>query len=140
MNKRFYVDTCIWRDLLEERTSGFSPLGEYTFQFLKNCRKYSYKIVVSNWVIDELSSDFSFEKINELLDSFSDLIQFVSVSRKQMQDVLFLVNKFKYIHKADLLHYVISKDNKCVLVTRDKHFEEVADFIVVQKPEEVVFD
>jgi hypothetical protein len=34
----------------------------------------------------------------------------------------------------------VAKANDCVLVTRDQHFMALVDYIVVLKPEEVVFD
>lgn len=137
MSKRFYVDTCIWRDLLEDRSDGLRPLGEFAFQFLINCRKHSCKVLCSEFVIKELEKEFTRAEIDTLFEPFLDLIIFVSFNRKQLDESFSIKTS---AHQADILHAIIARDNECVLITRDKHFSFLSDLVKVLSPEEVVFD
>lgn len=140
MQKRFYLDTCIWRDLLEDRKSGYSFLGENAFQFLKNCRKFECVVLCSDLVINELRGYFSNSEIDSLLEPFLDLLLFVDYTKEETLEVPLILNKFKGIHFADILHALIARDNNSVLVTRDKHFELLNEIVISLKPEQVRFD
>ena len=42
--KRYYFDTCIWRDYFEDRKDKFRALGDLAFYLIKNTyEKLSYK-------------------------------------------------------------------------------------------------
>ena len=43
-------------------------------------------------------------------------------------------------HELDILHAVLARDNKAVLVTRDFHFETLQDIVEIKAPEEITFD
>ena len=140
MQKRFYLDTCIWRDLLEDRKSGYSFLGESAFQFLKNCREFDCRVLCSNLVLDELGAYFTEKEISFLLEPFLDLMEFVEYTKEETIEVRLVVNKILGVHFADVLHALVSRDNNAVLITRDKHFELLNEIVISLKPEEVRFD
>lgn len=135
--KRFYLDTCIWRDLLENRQSGFAPLGEFAFQFLTNCRKYKCLVFCSEFVLKELENDFSKGEVDDLLAPFLDLLVFVDFIKKQLEESFSIKTN---AHQSDVLHAIIARDNECVLITRDKHFDFLENLVKVLSPEEFVFD
>ena len=139
MQKRFYIDTCIWRDLLEDRNSGYSFLGEYAFEFLKKCRENNALIIVSSVVLHELGKRFEKSEIDDLFELFKEVIAFVKYSEKDLAEADYLVVRFG-IHRFDALHAVICKVNECDLISRDRHFELIRGFVKIFKPEEVVFD
>ncbi len=140
MQKRFYLDTCIWRDLLEDRKSGFSFLGENAFQFLRKCREFNCSVLCSDLVLDELGAYFTEEEVSSLLEPFLDLIEFIDYTKEETFEVPLILNKFKEIHFADVLHAIVARDNNAILVTRDKHFELLSGIVISLKPEEVRFD
>jgi predicted nucleic acid-binding protein len=140
MQKRFYLDTCIWRDLLEDRKSGYSFLGENAFQFLKNCREFGCRVLCSDLVLDELGAYFTEEEVSSMLEPFLDLIEFVDYTKEETIQVRLVVNKISGVHFADVLHALVSRDNNAVIITRDKHFDLLSDIVTVLKPEEVHFD
>ena len=70
MVKRFYLDTAIWRDYFEDRKDGLRPLGEFAFQFLKECRERGIEILVSDTVVFELEARLSKERVKEIFSSF----------------------------------------------------------------------
>lgn len=139
MFKRFYVDTCIWRDLLEDRRSGFAPLGEFAFQFLNNCIKYNYFVYVSELVIWELEKYFEKSEIRLMFEPFLDIIVFVDFSREQNKEAFILAKQISGAHRSDIGHAIIARDNECVLITRDKHFDFLSESIKAMAPEEVSF-
>lgn len=126
MNKKFYLDTCIWRDFLEDRKNHIRLLGELAFQFLRKCRKDNSEIIVSDIVLKELHKYVPKEKIQELLLNFTDLIVKVKHSREQFDEAnAFWENNKKVFPAFDVLHSIIARDEKAILVRRDKHFSEI---------------
>jgi predicted nucleic acid-binding protein len=140
MQKKFYLDTCIWRDLLEDRKSGYSFLGESAFQFLKSCREHEFRILCSDLVINELNNYFSNEEIDSLLEPFLDLIEFVNYIKEEAIEARLVVNNILGVHSADVLHAIIARDNNAVIITRDRHFDKLSEIVISLKPEEVRFD
>lgn len=134
----FYLDTCIWRDYFEDRKDGIQPLGEFAFQFLKNCEKKEYKILVSDVVIEELKSHYTQEKINEVFSSFEKFLMKISVSNEQIKEAQKISEKNNETHFNDALHAVLSRDNKATMITRDKHFETLRAIVEVEKPENAI--
>ncbi len=134
----YYVDSCVWIDFLENRKSGLIPIGEFAFVFFKKCKQTKSKIYFSNLVFKEISKYLSKEKINFFLNDFSEIIVFVEYSKEQISLAKKLSNELESIHFSDALHAVIAKENDCVLITRDNHFDELSFFVEVCLPEEVL--
>jgi hypothetical protein len=105
MQRKFYLDTAIWRDYFEDRRDGLRPLGEFAFQFLKKCREHDCKILYSEPVLFELK-DLPKERLSELFDSFKDLLVKVLVSSGQGQEAAKL-SKERKIPFNDAFHAVI---------------------------------
>lgn len=123
--------------MLEDRSDGVRPLGEFAFWFLKKCEENDCTIFYSKLVIFELSKFPNFMK--EINASFGiDLVEAgISVNQKEEAKTL---AKNKCVPFNDALHAVLARDNKAILVTRDKHFEELSAIIVAVVPEAVIFD
>ena len=66
MNKKFYLDTCIWRDYFENRSDNFRPLGEWAFDFIKKVITEGYLILYSDLTIKELRENYSEKEIQEI--------------------------------------------------------------------------
>ncbi|PIN98890.1 MAG: hypothetical protein COT90_02215 [Candidatus Diapherotrites archaeon CG10_big_fil_rev_8_21_14_0_10_31_34] len=140
MRKKFYLDTCIWRDYFEDRKDNLKPLGEFAFQFLKKCEKNNWKVLYSEFVVKELKKDYSEERIKEIFSSFQNLLVKVHISIEQIIESEKLKSKIKESHESDILHAIISRDNNAVLISRDRHFDYLKDFVEVKIPEEIIFD
>ncbi len=135
----FYLDTSIWRDYLDDRSDGVLPLGEFAFQFLKKCREQKDRILYSELVIHELSRHLSQDKIKPVFDDWADVLQRVTISKKQFDESERMA-KSQNIHSADALHAVLARDNHAVMITRDSHFQNIKDLVTAVKPEEFIFD
>ena len=138
MEKKYYVDTAIWRDLHENRTDKFRPLGEWAFEFFKKVLDDEKKILYSDLVIKELSGHFDIKTINNILNIASgrELLEKVEINKNQTKEA-FEIKKKLNVPFGDALHAILARDNNAVMVTRDKHFLEF-DFVAVKKPEELI--
>jgi len=139
MLQKFYLDTAIWRDYFEDRKDGIKPLGEFAFQFLKNCQKNSCKVLFSDLVVEELKGDYSDERIAGLFSPFEDILVKVFLSDEQISEARKISSLVKETHFKDALHSVLARDNKAVMVTRDKHFDVLADIVEIAMPEDIYF-
>ena len=139
MTKRFYLDTGIWRDYFEDRKDNIRPLGEFAFQFLKNCRKKCCKVLYSGLVVQELKSDYSEERVAEVFSSFKHLLVEVPISNEQISEARRMLLSAEGTHLKDVIHAILARDNCAAMVTRDLHFDALIGFVEVAKPEEIHF-
>lgn len=137
MKKRFYVDTNIWLDFFENRQSGLLPIGEFAAQFFAGCRKTRSSIFYSEVVLLELIN-FDKNTINLVFENFEDLLIKCDISIEQKIEAKNFAQKF-LIPIHDALHFIAARDNNCILITRDVHFDVFFDLIEIKKPEEVIF-
>ena len=137
MTERVYLDTSIWRDYFEDRKDNLRPLGEFAFQFLKNCKKLNYEIIVSDAVLFELK-DFPKNALNSLWAQYKELLLRVDSNKNQIEEAG-IISKGRNLPFNHALHAIISRDNKAVLISRDKHFFDLADIVEFQLPEEFTF-
>ena len=82
--------------------------------------------------------NYSGEKIKKTFEVVpSKLLIKVPISKEQIKEALAISKKLK-IPKKDALHAVLSRDNKAILVTRDKHFYELQETVTIRKPEDLI--
>lgn len=138
MQKRFYLDSCIWLDFFEDRSDSLKPLGEFAFMFLKKCLNEKNPVIVSDIVTKELQLFLPDAHIQERMDVFSEIIVKVEHSKSQAEEAKALWKKldakFPFF---DILHAIIARDANAILVSRDRHFEKlgIAEF---NAPEELL--
>lgn len=137
MAQRFYLDTAVWRDYFEDRQDNIRPLGEFAFQFLKKCRERKDFVIVSIAVKKELRDYYSREKVTCVFSSFRGIIMDLGYSKEQSEEAFnFWVNSNKKFPFYDILHSIIARGSKAILITRDRHFEEIG-IVKCCLPEEV---
>ncbi|MBI5553879.1 MAG: PIN domain-containing protein [Candidatus Diapherotrites archaeon] len=136
---KFYLDTCIWMDYLESRTDGLRPLGEFAFAFLKACKTKKHSILFSELVSFELRQYHSEERIRQMFADHQTTLNEVSISNSQQLEAKMLELKLNEVHKSDILHAILARDNGAILITRDNHFNELSSLVKISKPEEVYF-
>ena len=134
MPKKFYLDTAVWRDYLEDREDNMKPLGELALQFLQKCREHHCIIIIAEPVLFELR-DIPKHLIDTLLSSFKDLLIEAPVSEQQLAEAK-KISKERNLPFNDVFHAVISRDNKAIMITRDTHFEQLLDIVESRAPEE----
>ena len=138
MTEKYYLDACIWRDYFENRSDRFRPLGDWALTLIKKIIENEEIFVLSNHLFMELGKNYSQEELNKRLDFIPEaLIQIVKVSIGQTREAINLSKKLN-IPKNDALHAILARDNDAILVTRDKHFYELADVAIIKKPEDLI--
>jgi len=113
-------------DLLWNRNDKIKPLGELAFWFFKKCQQRNYIVIFSNEIEKELLGYVPEKRIKEMTDCFSKIIVKVDSTGKQRGEAhCFWNNTSKRFPFIDILHAIIARDNKAVVVSRDKHFEDI---------------
>jgi predicted nucleic acid-binding protein len=132
---RFYIDTCIWIDFIEDR-EGFNdePIGEYAHKLLAHLRRCKYVIIINDFLFEELNAYYDENEIMTLLSFFKT--KNCSISLKQKEEAEELSDNIS-IPYGDALHAVLARDNGTVLVTRDKHFRKI-EWLTTRTPEEII--
>lgn len=139
MPERYYIDTCIWRDLHENREDKFRPLGEWAFNLFRMIRETKSRALYSDLVVEELLAVYDKKAILEIFKILSEdcLLEEVKIKKEHFQEAARLKRERK-LPFGDLIHAILARDNHSILVTRDKHFEEFGNIVVVKKPEELI--
>ncbi len=89
-------------------------------------------------MIEELKKDYDKKTIIEIFSIVENgLLIKIEINRKQIS-LAGKISKTKKIPFGDVLHAVLAKDNDALLVTRDHHFEELQDLVIIKKPEELI--
>jgi len=138
--KRFYIDTSIWRDYFEGRGDGIRPLGEFAFQFLRNCIENECLVLCSNLVVSELRKEYSEEKLLEAFSYVGKFLVRIGISDSQINEAKRKASCLPETHYSDVLHAIVARDSGAVLIARDCHFECLGNLVDIMKPEEVIFD
>jgi len=136
---RYYVDTNIWLDLLESRSSSLKPFGEFAFQFFKKCLDRKNCVLYSQIVLDELTLRHSLEDVEKHcfgLFQRTNLLEFVPAAEWQKNEAVRIALS-RGVSKSDAVHAILARDNNAVVITRDKHFNLLQDIAKSLTPEEV---
>ena len=138
MEKRYYFDTSIWLDFLENRNEPNMPKGEWARKLVMKIVNKKDKILISEAIKNELMGiGYSKYEIEILFRPFQNYIKEVYTNGKQYGKAKDLKNKRK-VPFLDALHAVLARDNKAIMVTRDLHFNKLLDIIKYKKPEEII--
>jgi|SRR3989344_2802621 len=138
MNKKYYFDTSIWLDFFENRDEANLPKGQWAHKLLNKIIKDDDKIVYSDNNLVELNlSNYDIDYINQILQPFRPVLIFVESTKKQIGKAKDFSAK-RNIPKRDVLHALIARDNKAILVTLDKHFQKITDITQPKKPQDLI--
>jgi predicted nucleic acid-binding protein len=137
MVEKYYLDTSIWMDYYEDRTDPSKDIGEFAFKLLCKLLASKSKIVVSTFLLRELETAYSLDKIRGLTIPFEKLMEKVDVSDNQREEAKKIAEE-RGVPKGDVIHAILARDNNAILVSRDKHFQLLKDICEVMKPEESI--
>ena len=137
MAEKYYLDTSIWMDYYEDRTDPSKDIGEFAFRLLSKLLASNKTIVVSTFLLRELETAYSLDKIRGLTLHFEKLMEKVDVSDEQRTEAKKIAEE-KGIPRGDVIHAILARDNNAILVSRDKHFQLLKDVCKVIKPEELI--
>jgi len=131
---KFYPDTSIWLDFFEKR----GHEREIAKRFFKKMIVKESKIIFSEAIRDELIKyGFYQENLNYLLSIFKNNLVYVQFNKEQFGKANDLAIK-RNIPRLDTLHALLARDNKAILVSRDRHFDKLLDIVHYKKPEDII--
>ena len=135
--KKYYFDISIWLDLFEKRDERL-PKGKFAKELIEKIIKEDSIIFFSDVVIYELLKlGYPYHEVKKKFSLLKGVLNYVRATKTQIGKAKDLSFKRK-IPKRDALHALIAKDNKAIIVTRDKHFIKLKDITSPKKPEELI--
>ncbi len=136
--QKFYFDTSIWLDLLENRNEPNMPKGDWARHLLNKITKENDIIVYSDLILLELNSaGYSIFELEEIFRKLKDITYFVESTEKQVRRAKDFAAK-RNIPKKDALHALIARDSRAILITLDKHFRKLTDIAIVKRPQDII--
>ncbi|HLC89309.1 MAG TPA: type II toxin-antitoxin system VapC family toxin [Candidatus Nanoarchaeia archaeon] len=135
---KYYIDTSIWMDLLEDR-KGYNdePLGDYALKLFAMIKAKKHQLVVSDLLIRELESNYSVEEINGMILPFQKIMRKIFVTKEQRNEARKIAEE-RNLPPGDVLHAIVARDYNFTMITRDKHFQKLKDITKHCKPEEII--
>lgn len=74
-----YVDTNVYISYFRQESDSLRLLGDFAFELFRKTLSCSYVLVVSSWVLKELSSKIDEQTVNEFVAEFNALGKLRSV-------------------------------------------------------------
>ncbi len=138
MAEKYYIDTSIWMDLYEDR-KGYNnePLGEYALKLFSLIKAKNKTLAITDLLVRELEMNYSIAEINGMMKPFEAIIEKIIASKKQREEAM-KIAKERNVPPGDVLHAIIARDSKLVLITRDNDFRKLEDISKHYKPEELL--
>lgn len=137
---RYFIDTCIWRDFYENRTSKSNrPIGKYAADLFMKILNKKYKILFSIALVWELKKDYDEKEINDMLNILfiNDTLKRVEITRKEYQEAKQLSAE-RDIPFIDSLNAIQARGHNAVMVSRDEHFiRDLSDIVKSLRPEDI---
>ncbi len=138
MTEKYYLDSCIWIDYFENRSDRFRPLGDWAFSLIKKIIRESNLIIYSDLVEEELLKYFDDIRIKEIISIIpQQLLIKIETKTEQLEEAIKISKRLK-IPVKDILHAILARDNDATLISRDKHFYELAKQVTIKKPEDLL--
>jgi len=96
-------------------------------------------VLFSEIIIRELKTDYTQVEINNALKFIfiHGILRKVEVP-KESQIEAEKISKKRNLPAADVLHAILARNNKAILVSQDNHFKKLKDIAEVKKPEKII--
>lgn len=135
---KYYLDTSIWLDLLEDRNEQGLPKGEYAEKLIEKIISKDGRIILSSIVTEELIKyGYNDSYLLELLKPLRRIIIYEKANDKHSGRALDLARR-RNLPRLDALHALLAKENKALIISRDAHFKQLNDIAKCKKPENLI--
>ena len=133
---RYYLDTSIWLDLFEDRDEPRLSKSKYAENFLVRVIAEDAKMVYSDIVKEELLKyGLGFWELEHIFERLRKILLYVEANDKEIGKARDLASK-RGVPVMDAMHALIARNNKAMLITRDKDFQKLKDIVESKKPED----
>ncbi|PIN87852.1 hypothetical protein COV12_01725 [Candidatus Woesearchaeota archaeon CG10_big_fil_rev_8_21_14_0_10_32_24] len=133
---KIYVDTNVYMDLFGGRKDRFRDLAQFAANLFYRVREGEFKLVVSDWVIEEFSKHMDPKLINELLNDLTEnqLRRITKTSQDKKE-----ARELSSTNYPDALHVILAKKADAMyLVTRNiQDFADWTNLIEIVMPDEI---
>jgi hypothetical protein len=134
---RIYCDTCLYIDIFEGRKDRFRDLAEFALQIFRRVREGEFTLIVSDWLLFELSRHADDKTITDFLKPLFDKGKVIKVF-KTPEDI----KQAKIIspgHYHDALHAILANKAEAVyLLTRNiEHYAGCEHLVEIKFPENI---
>ncbi|MFB6159465.1 MAG: type II toxin-antitoxin system VapC family toxin [Candidatus Nanohalobium sp.] len=121
--EKLYVDTNVFLDAIEERTSRNGlDFGTRAKNLFSRAQYGDFQIIVSDWTLEELYKKADHEEVKEILSNIGDNLIRCGYTEDQKQRAKEASN-----HWGDYLHGIIAKEeNADCIVTRDDDLRDLS--------------
>jgi len=135
MAEKVYLDTNIYLDYFENRHDNIRPLGFFAYNLIRRCIEGKFKLIISDWVIEEFGKIGDPRKIDDLIRTLKKQGSLILV-KSNFND---LSKSKKYRNWTDALHALLAiKSGADYFVTRNiKDFLNFQDSINIVFPENI---
>jgi len=135
MPEKIYLDTNIYLDYFENRHDNIRPLGFFAYNLIRRCIEGKFKIVISDWVVEEFGKVGNQCKIDDLIKTLKKQDSIIIV-KTNSQDLL---KSKEYKNWTDALHIILAiKAGADYFVTRNtKDFLNFQNSINIVLPENI---
>lgn len=138
MKLKYYLDTCIWVDLYEERTGYFGePFGDWAWKVLSLIKETESKLIITDILIEELLVRYLPEEIRGMMNFFKENIEKIKLIEKQ-KEAARKITLERNLPLGDVLHAIIARDHNLLFVTRDNHFRKLIDITKFLHPRKLI--
>ncbi len=137
--KKYYFDTCIWRDFYENRYGVRGrPLGEYAGKLIRRIIHKKETLYFSDLIIRELKNEYGEEEITQMFNLLyaSNILKKVEMTQEEYEKAKILASE-RNIPTSDALHAILAANNDAILISQDNHLQKMKDIAEVKKPEEI---
>ena len=83
MSLKIYCNTNIFKDYADERVDNIRPLKDFAFEFFRKGWNCGYKLIVSDWLLEELRNNLKEEQIQEILKPFREKNKLIPVDEEE---------------------------------------------------------
>lgn len=141
MVRKLYLDTNVYLDYWFDRKDNLRPLGEFAFQVMKRAVSCEFVIVYSIFVVNELCDILGMTKTECYDNIFKELgdkrkLIYITPEKGSKEEAERLMKRFN-LSRNDAMHLAIAKDAGTVLVSRDRHHQELKGKYDIHLPEEL---
>lgn len=124
----YYVDTCIYLNLWKRETRQGMPFWKFAFDFLEKVKLSKNIIYYSDFILKELSFQLTEKEFEEKTKIFhQNHFKKIFISRKEYGYAREIESEINFeISFFDILHLLLAKQTRSILVTRDNKLISIA--------------
>lgn len=143
MKKSYYVDTCVYLNIWQKEVVNGVELWKLSKEFFDKIEEREDTIYYSGFILKEimyLLSENEFKKKREMFGSNPRFIKEILTSEEYEEARKIEIKIKNEISFYDIIHILLARKTKSILITRDKKIIETSKSLDVEakKPEEIL--